>query len=229
MPSFARCLRRACWIGVVLLAAGCARGAFSVPADARSIADLAPAAAQAAVLGAGDAVQVLFFGHEELSGEYLVNERGEIQYPLAGNVRVAGLTGGEAEAALRHALREYFETPPITVTPLIRVNVFGAVVAPGIYGLQPSMSLLDAIGRAGGPAREADVDRMVLVRDGTYYRLDLRDALRAARNLAQLGVRTGDVIIVPERPRTTETLTRVTALVSVLLAATNTIILIATR
>ena len=60
-------------------------------------------------------------------------------------------------------------TPPSTPTPApIRVHVTGAVCAPAVYKLTPGSIVQDAVEVAGGPAPDADLDRINLA-------LELRD------------------------------------------------------
>jgi competence protein ComEA len=52
-------------------------------------------------------------------------------------------------------------TPSRSPTPQpIVVDVAGAVVAPGVYQLPPGSRISDAISSAGGPADDADLDRI---------------------------------------------------------------------
>lgn len=52
-------------------------------------------------------------------------------------------------------------TPAPTATPgPLRIDVSGAVQRPGIYTLPPDSIVADAITAAGGPAAEADLDRI---------------------------------------------------------------------
>lgn len=60
-------------------------------------------------------------------------------------------------------------TPLFTPTPApIRVHVAGAVRAPAVYKLSPGSIVQDAVEAAGGPASDADLDRINLA-------LELRD------------------------------------------------------
>jgi len=61
-------------------------------------------------------------------------------------------------------------TPPPTSTPSpLHVDVAGAVQSPGVYQLPPGSLIADAITAAGGPAEDADLDRVnkaVALQDG---------------------------------------------------------------
>lgn len=67
--------------------------------------------------------------------------------------------------------------PPATETPIpsptpspLRVDVAGAVRAPGVYTLPPGSIVAEAIAAAGGPAGDADLDRVnkaLPLQDGT--------------------------------------------------------------
>jgi competence protein ComEA len=67
-------------------------------------------------------------------------------------------------------------TTPPTATPVpsptsgpLHVDVAGAVQSPGVYRLSPDSIVADAIGAAGGPAMDADLDRInkaVALQDG---------------------------------------------------------------
>lgn len=215
------------WLLAVLVG-GCGT-AFSIPDGARPLSELPARPGGTAVLGPGDVLDIVYFGREELSGEFPVDESGAIQYPLVGVVTVNGLTGDETARLLKERMTPFFNNPEIAVTPLIRVNVLGAVVRPGLYPLNPTFNIFDAIGSAGGPSREADFEEILLVRGGEYYTIDTRRTLQLGRSLSQIGIQSGDVIVVPDRPRTLENAARISALFSAVVAVLNTVLILATR
>lgn len=199
---------------------------YQIPEYARPVGDLPMRSEASAILGPGDVLEIVFFGREELSGQFPIDEAGQIQYPLVGRVTVAGLTGADATLALREALSAQFNNPEVSVMPLIRVNVLGAVMRPGLYPLNPTYNVFDAIGAAGGPARDADFEEIGLVRGGEYYVLDTRETLQLGRSLAQMGIQSGDIIIVPDRPRTLQTAAAVASFFAVAIALLNTVLIL---
>ncbi len=215
-------------VAVLILVAGlvACSPTYKIPEDARPVGELPVRSAESAVLGPGDVLDIVFFGREELSGQFPIDEAGQIQYPLAGRLTVAGLTGAEAAGELREALGAQFNNPEVSVMPLIRVNVLGAVMRPGLYPLNPTYNVFDAIGAAGGPARDAAFEEIGLVRGGAYYVLDTRETLELGRSLAQMGIQSGDIIVVPDRPPTLQTAAAISSFVAVAVTLLNTVLIL---
>ena len=70
-------------LAVALLVSGCAVGSIS-EAEQQS---LAAAASAPATLQPGDKIRVVVFGEDKLSGEYELDQAGQISVPLAGTIR----------------------------------------------------------------------------------------------------------------------------------------------
>jgi protein involved in polysaccharide export with SLBB domain len=206
---------------------GCATNGFPVPRTAEPLGALAQTpAVDAPLVQPGDELDITFFDRPELSGKFLIGEDGAIGYPFGGRVHVSGLTADAAATAIRTAIAKVFETPEISVSPLLRINVMGAVQRPGLYSVDPTTTLVDALGMAGGPTADADMSEWVLIRGGQYFVMESSEALAAGDSLPQLIVRSGDLIVVPERPRTWDVVLRyVTAAAGIV----NTILILATR
>jgi protein involved in polysaccharide export with SLBB domain len=82
---------------------------------------------------------------------------------------------------------------------MIRVGVLGEVARPGFYAL-PSHALLDdALMAAGGVTQTARINGLYLARtDAPEISNDsLHDAIAERLTIAQLGVRSGDELVVP--------------------------------
>jgi polysaccharide export outer membrane protein len=106
-------------------------------------------------IGAGDVLVINVWGHEDLTKEVVVSEKGKFSFPLIGELKAAGLTVKELEAKLVRLLSEgYVINPYVTVRvrgyKSKRVYVLGQVRSPGTYSLDKETSLIEIISRAGG-------------------------------------------------------------------------------
>jgi polysaccharide biosynthesis/export protein len=107
------------------------------------------------VLGPGDQVIVRALNVEEVSERpFPIDGDGNIDLPLLGPVKAAGLTVSQLEAQLIERLKKYVNEPQVTVTVVQfrsePVFLVGAFKAPGIYSLQGNRSLIEMISVAGG-------------------------------------------------------------------------------
>ena len=168
-----------------------------VPASAQSPAVTQSASGQGFAsqsLRPGDVLRLRIWREPDLSGEFTIDESGVVTLPKLGAVRAVD----EPVAALRTRIISSFAqyvTQPVEVTPVLRVRVLGAVRTPGIYKVEPTMTLSDAIALAGGTAPTGDENRAKLIRDGRTLDVTLtRDAI-----LADSPLRPGDQVFVPER------------------------------
>src|SRR6516165_486397 len=100
-------------LAAALLISGCTASTLS-DAEQQS---LAAAAIAAPKLQPGDKIRVNVFGEDKLSGDYEIDQSGQISLPLAGTVEALGLTQAELEHALAKTFRsEYLRNPKVTVT-----------------------------------------------------------------------------------------------------------------
>ena len=67
--------------------------------------------------------------------QYLVNNSGEIDFPVIGTLRVGGLTKNEAESLIRERLRPYLKEAPIVTVRMAnyKISVLGEVARPGSF------------------------------------------------------------------------------------------------
>jgi polysaccharide export outer membrane protein len=80
-----------------------------------------------------------------------------------------------------------------------QVFVMGSVAAPGMYAITPDMTVLDALGRAGGPTLNAAPGRIWLIRPSEEMKqlIDFEDP-RDMTPLLQARIEPGDILFVPQ-------------------------------
>ena len=113
----------------------------------------------------GDQLQVVVYGHEDLSSPpnsnttpYTVRPDGKVTFPLIGDIDVTGKTVTEFTRQLEASLAEYL------VRPQVSVNI--EVKKPGLYELEKSHRVLDALGKAEGFTEKAAKKKIFLIRKG---------------------------------------------------------------
>jgi polysaccharide export outer membrane protein len=137
----------------------------------------------------------------ELTG-YLVTPEGNITMPILNEVNVNGLTPSNVESKIKERLMNegYLVNPTVQVRVLNnKFTILGEVNSPGVYAFtEESISLLDAIGKAGDLTYSAIRKDVTLIRelDGKrlVYHIDLTTAAWMSNPVYQL--RQNDVIIV---------------------------------
>ena len=188
MANLARLFRRH-WFVAWLALVGCGGPGSDLPL-------LPPADVTSYTLGAGDQVRIITFGEENLTGEFRVNDGGNVALPLLGSVHAEGLTSGELEAAVGSALRRgnLVHTPSVAVEVIAYrpIYVLGEVNKPGQYSYQPGMTVVTAVAVAGGFTYRAVQNYAAIVRSVEGSAVEGRVSREAF-------VRPGDVITVFER------------------------------
>lgn len=146
-------------------------------------------------LQVGDAIRVAISREPTLSGDFLVDEDGQVALPLLGRLRASGRPWRPLRDSVEAAYRRELRAEAITLVPLRRVYVLGSVMRPGVYMLDPTFGLQGAISLAGGAGLEGNIERIRIDRGGNI--LLRRVALNTPPSTYE--VRSGDQVFVERR------------------------------
>ncbi|WP_400073586.1 polysaccharide biosynthesis/export family protein [Zobellia russellii] len=111
--------------------------------------------------------------------DYLIDKDGEIDFPVIGKVKIAGLSGEEVRVLLRDRLSDYLKDPIINIRLRnFSVSVLGEVNRPGTYPVDGErITILEALGLANDMTIKGRRENVMVIRDfdGTkvYTRIDL--------------------------------------------------------
>jgi len=171
-------------------------------------------------IGPGDVLQIIVWDHPELAAAvgqvtqvqrpadavpgFLVDESGNIQFPYAGTLHVAGKDSAAVQRELHAKLSEVFLKPEVTVRiasfRAAQVYIDGEVHTPGAQQINDiPMSLTEAINRAGGFTPAADTGRVTLTRGGVTYPIDVAELIALGRSPSGIYLKSGDMLHIPSR------------------------------
>jgi protein involved in polysaccharide export with SLBB domain len=191
------------------------------PSDSASSSESARGDMQAP-LHPGDRIRLKIWREPDLSGDYDVDESGQAVFPKVGPLQVTGMSSTTLKRTLVDAYARYLRNPAIEVRLLRRVNILGAVRTPGLYQVDPTMTLADAAALAGGASSDGSPDKVDLVRQGEKLPIKLSRRTR----LAETPLQSGDQLYFRQR----SWMSRNTGVIAGILTATAGIIVtVATR
>lgn len=131
---------------------------------------------------------------------YIVDERGNINFPFVGDITVSNLTIAQAAEKITQALSDYVAEISVVVKYIDnQVTVMGEVQRQGVYNFtQDKISIYEAIGLGGGITRYGDRKNVILTRNIgekiVHYKLNLSDAKITSKEYYY--VQPNDIIIV---------------------------------
>jgi protein involved in polysaccharide export with SLBB domain len=177
----------------------------AAPAKRPVVSD--PPAEAAAKLGSGDTFEVTVYGEQDLSGKYRIAEDGSINFPLVGSIAVAGKAPSEIALAIQTELaqKQILRDPQVSVFVLEQaskqVSVMGAVVKPGSVPLTSGMTLIQALGAAGGLTAIASGNSTIVTRhvNGKLERYKIAVQRITEGHEEDFALQGGDIVFVPER------------------------------
>ena len=160
-------------------------------------------------IGPGDTLQIFVWNHPELSLTVPVRPDGLLSTPLVENVKAEGKTPSELGKDLEAAMGEYVRGPKVNVIVTgfqgsleDRIRVVGAATQPQTLPYRAGMTLVDVMVAVGGLSEFAAGNRAVIARkqgdQQVRIPVKLNDLLNRGDITADVAVKPGDVIIIPE-------------------------------
>ena len=175
------------------------------------------------LLGPEDVIDIIVWGHDDLTRRLPVSLDGTITFPMIGEMKAVGKSTQDLEKEMAEKLGDgYLVNPQITVTVKEYksqiVFVMGQVERPGTYPIIQENTLLFFLSQAGGPAtlkEKAPGEEVVIIRPKnptsrgmtleeaaekkeTIIKLSLKDVL-AGDPIHNITIKNGDSIIIPRR------------------------------
>lgn len=196
--------------GLAVLCAGCSgmdvagdlpRGASAYSVIPAPDSDTSVAAYR---IGALDVLKVTVFQEPDLSFDQLqVDASGNVALPLIGTVRAEGKTAAELSSEVASRLgAKYLVNPQVSVAVASSVSqnvtVEGNVGQPGVYAINGTSTLLQALAQAQSPTDVAKLDQVVIFREIDGRRAGAVFDVKAIREgrMPDPEVLGGDVIVV---------------------------------
>jgi polysaccharide biosynthesis/export protein len=187
-------------------------GALMLAACSTNTYPPAPVAAATAdyryVIGPLDSVNIVVWRNPELSSTVAVRPDGRITTPLVEDLQAQGKNPGELARDIEKALAKYIRDPVVTVIvnnfngpTSEQIRVIGEAAKPQAVPFRQNMTMLDVMIMVGGLTDFADGNKAVLVRgsdQGKQYNVRLRDLIRRGDISANVDVRPGDILIIPQ-------------------------------
>jgi polysaccharide export outer membrane protein len=196
-------LRLACAVGLVAMLSACAVGSKHPPAPVTATAQ-----DYSYIVGAGDNINIIVWRNPELSMSVPVRPDGKIATPLIDELLAQGKNPIELAREIEKQLGKYVRDPVVTVivTGFVgpyseQIRVIGEAARPQALPYKMNMSVLDVMIQVGGLTDFAAGNDATILRSsdgGKQYTVRLRDLIKRGDVSANVEMRPGDVLIIPQ-------------------------------
>ncbi len=160
-------------------------------------------------IGPGDTIRIFVWGNPGLSDTVPGRPDGKVSIPLIEDLEVTNKTPTQVGRDIESRLSQYVQDPLVTVivTTFVgpfnqQVRVVGAAAEPSAISYRGNLTALDVMIEVGGLTEFAAGNRTILVRtdgeDQAQYRVRLDDLIKDGDISANVEMRPGDILIIPE-------------------------------
>jgi len=189
-------------VALAMLLAACSSNSYPPAPSSASTSDYKY------LIGPLDVVNIIVWRNPELSMAVPVRPDGRINTPLVEDVPALGKNPAELARELEKALSKFIRDPVVTVIvnnfngpTTEQIRIIGEAAKPQAVAYRQDMTLLDVMIVVGGLTDFADGNKSVLIRgaeNGNQYSVRLRDLVRRGDISANVDMRPGDILIIPQ-------------------------------
>jgi len=160
------------------------------------------------LIGPLDTLQITVWRNPDLSTTVLVRPDGKVSVPLVEDLTAIGKTPTQLARDVEKAMSRFIRDPVVTVLVTQfngpygeQIRVVGEAARPQALAYRQRMTLLDVMIAVGGLTDFADGNNASVLRtsEGSrQYRVRLKDLVRRGDVSANIEMRPGDVVIIPQ-------------------------------
>jgi len=196
-------------IGMMFLAACSSYSGGPLPSSVVQESSMAKTGDYTYLIGPGDSLNIFVWRNPEITNTVIVRPDGTITSPLVEELRASGKTPAQLARDVEEVLSIYLKEPIVTVIvggfvgPYSeQIRIVGEAANPQTIPYREHMTALDVMIAVGGLTDFAAGNRAAIVRvvDGEQqqYQVKLEDLLRKGDIRANVDMKPGDVLIIPE-------------------------------
>lgn len=157
------------------------------------------------IIGPEDILYIHVWKEETLTRTVSVRIDGKISIPLIDDIQAAGLTPLKLKDILTEKLKEFVESPNVSVIVMeansFKVYVSGQIRTPGVYRLRSETSVVQIIPMAGGFTDWANTKKIIIIRKENgkerRFTVNYKKIVDGDDPASNIILKAGDTIIVP--------------------------------
>ena len=157
------------------------------------------------ILGEGDSIDISVYRNDDLKKSVKIDRSGSIMFPLIGDVQAAGKDIFVLRNEIQQMLSKYLIEPQVAISVTSvqsqKFIILGEVNSPGIFVLDSSLSIIEAISKAGGMTQDAKMGNVVLIRrkqgKAEVVSLNLEQTYKEGDLSHNRMLQGGDIVYVP--------------------------------
>jgi len=158
-------------------------------------------------IGPEDVLEISVWQHPELDKVVTVRPDGKISFSLIGDVDTTGLTPAELDEVITRRLSEYVQNPEVTVVVSEiksgQIIILGQVTTPGVYPMGQSITVLEAVAKAGSYTDRAALAKVTITRRSRggheVIKVDLEKVIVEGDRSKDIILEPDDVVFLPRK------------------------------